>query len=219
MAQPRKLQDRYFKMAKADGYLARSAYKLQEIQEKFRVLRSGDHVIDLGCAPGSWLQVASETVGETGSVVGIDLQEVRHRIGPNVRTMQGDVFKVSAEELFELGGGVFEVVLSDMAPNTSGHGDDLLSARLCHRVLEVLPTLLRAGGCLAMKILEGEDTPHVMNRARRMFRDVAGFKPKSSRDVSRETFIVAKGFRPPAPKVVPPGEPGAPEQDLPPGSV
>lgn len=219
MAQPRKLQDRYFKMAKAEGYLARSAYKLQEIQEKFRLLRTGDHVIDLGCAPGSWLQVASEIVGQEGSVVGIDLQEVRHRIGPNVRTMQGDVFKVSAEELFELGGGIFDVVLSDMAPNTSGHGDDLLSARLCQRVLEVLPTLLRPGGGLAMKILEGEDTPHVMNKARRLFNNVAGFKPKSSRDVSRETFIVAKGFRPPAPKTEPRRDPGTPPQSNPPGSV
>ena len=99
------------------------------------------------------------------------------------------------------------------------YGDDLLSARLCQRVLEVLPTLLRPGGGLAMKILEGEDTPHVMNKARRLFNNVAGFKPKSSRDVSRETFIVAKGFRPPAPKTEPRRDPGTPPQSNPPGSV
>lgn len=200
MAQPRKTQDRFFKMAKADGYLARSAYKLQEIHTKFRIISRGDHVLDLGCAPGSWLQVASEFVGEEGSAVGIDIQDMRHHIAANVRTMKGDVFAVTAAELFELGGGVFDTVLSDMAPNTTGHGDDFLSARLCLRVLEVLPTLLRPGGSLAMKILEGEDTPNVMYRARKMFRQVNAFKPRSSRDVSRETFIVGKGFRPPEPR-------------------
>ncbi len=218
MAQPRKIQDRFFKMAKADGYLARSAYKLQEIHAKFRIINRGDHVLDLGCAPGSWLQVASEFVGEEGSAVGIDVLDVRHHVAPNVRTMKGDVFAVTPADLFELGGGIFDTVLSDMAPNTTGHGDDFLSARLCLRVLEVLPTLLKPGGCLAMKIFEGEDTPNVMYRARKVFRQVNAFKPRSSRDVSRETFIVAKGFRASEARETGPTPTGA-ASDTPPGSA
>lgn len=91
----------------------------------------------------------------------------------------------------EPGSRLFDVVLSDMAPNTSGHGDDLLSARLCRRVLEVAGQVLRPGGNLAMKVLEGGENPALLRETRTMFAKVAGFKPKSSRDVSREMFIVA----------------------------
>ncbi|MFZ4430605.1 MAG: SAM-dependent methyltransferase, partial [Phycisphaerales bacterium] len=90
MAQPRKLHDQYFKLAKAEGYLARSAYKLKEINEKKRLIRRGDRVIDLGCAPGSWLQVVEAIIGQGGLAVGIDLQEVRPIFGPRVTTMVAD---------------------------------------------------------------------------------------------------------------------------------
>src|SRR5262245_29499020 len=98
MPQQRKLHDHFFQKAKSEGYLARSAYKLKEIVERKKSIRKGDRVLDLGCAPGSWLQVASEVVGPRGLVVGLDLQEVEGNFGPNVRAVQGDVFKTSAAD-------------------------------------------------------------------------------------------------------------------------
>ncbi|MCC6229891.1 MAG: RlmE family RNA methyltransferase [Phycisphaerales bacterium] len=199
MPQPRKLHDRYFKQAKAEGYVARSAYKLLEINDKFRIVRSGDRVLDLGCAPGSWMQVAAKTVGNKGLVVGVDLQPVGPNVAPGARTVQGDIFKVEPATLLDLSGSLFDVVLSDMAPSTTGHGDDFLSVRLCRRVLEILPPLLSPGGSLAMKVLEGEEFPELLREVRALFTRVKGFKPDSSRDVSREMFIVADGYRPPVP--------------------
>jgi 23S rRNA (uridine2552-2'-O)-methyltransferase len=195
MAQRRQLHDQYFKKAKAEGYLARSAYKLQEIQERARLIRPGDRVLDLGCAPGSWMQVAAEVVGPKGVVVGIDLQEIRHAFDPNVRTLQADVYKVPAATLLEMSGGLFDVALSDMAPNTSGAGDDFLSVRLCRRMLELINGLLRPGGNAAMKVLEGAEYMDLLRETQSVFRDARGFKPKASREVSREMFIVAKGYR------------------------
>ena len=199
MPQPRKLHDRYFKQAKAEGYVARSAYKLLEINEKFRIVRVGDRVLDLGCAPGSWMQVAAKTVGGRGLVVGVDLQAVGPNVAPGARTVQGDIFKVEPATLLELSGSLFNVVLSDMAPATTGHGDDFLSVRLCRRVIDILPPLLTPGGSLAMKVLEGEEFPELVREVRALFARVKGFKPDSSRDVSREMFIVAGDYRPPVP--------------------
>ena len=198
MAQ-RKLHDEFFKRAKAEGYLARSAYKLKEINERKRLFGRGARVLDLGCAPGAWLQVASKIVGQGGrsAVVGIDLKEVRETIAPNVRTVVGDIYKTPAEELTGLGGGLFDAVLSDMAPDTTGHGDHFLSVRLCRRVLAMLPGLLKPGGNLAMKVFEGEEYPELLREAGRLFREAKGFKPKASRDVSSEMYIVAHGYRPP----------------------
>ncbi|MFM9995411.1 MAG: SAM-dependent methyltransferase [Phycisphaerales bacterium] len=194
----RVLHDPFFKQAKAEGYLARSAYKLKEIQERFKLMPRGGRVLDLGCAPGSWLQVAAETVGPKGTVVGIDLTEVRHDFGPNVRAVKGDVNAIDPGALTAAAGGLFDAVLSDMAPNTSGAGDDFLSARLCRRVLELTPSLLRHGGASVMKILEGTDYPDVLRETRAMFAAARGFKPKASREVSREMYVVATGFKAPA---------------------
>ncbi|MDX2146277.1 MAG: RlmE family RNA methyltransferase [Planctomycetota bacterium] len=230
MAQRRILHDAYFKKAKEEGYLARSAYKLIEIDDRKRVFREGDWVLDLGCAPGSWLQVAAPRVGEAGRVVGVDLQPVQAPMPPNVVTLVGDVFKVQAPALLEQaalleravldGAGSpeprtesgsspdgpsasgasrrgFDIVLSDMAPNTSGHGDDLLSIRLCDRVVELLPAVLRPGGVAVMKVLEGGEFPHLLKRVQARFAEARPFKPDATRDVSKEIYVVAKGYRPP----------------------
>ncbi len=194
MAQ-RKLHDQYFKKAKAEGYLARSAYKLQEINERKRLFGAGARVLDLGCAPGAWLQIAAEVVGPRGVVVGIDLKEVREEIAPTVRTVVGDVYKTSPEELTGLAGAKFDAVVSDMAPDTTGHGDHFLSVRLCRRALEMLPALLRGGGNMAMKVFEGEEYPALMREVQGMFREAKGFKPKASREVSREMYVVGRGYR------------------------
>lgn len=213
MPQPRKLHDQYFLKAKAEGYAARSAYKLKEIQQRKQILRKGDLVLDLGCAPGSWVQVASEVVGGKGRVVGIDLKPVEIKVPANARTEVGDAFKVTPEMVYQLleGSGrepanvkqaYFDAVLSDMAPNTEGgaggSGDHFRSVDLCRRVLELAASLLKPGGNLVMKVFEGESYPDLLRDASRRFAECKGFKPESSREVSREMFIVAKGYKPAA---------------------
>lgn len=195
MAARRVLHDQYFRKAKREGYVARSAYKLLEINEKKSLIRKGDRVLDLGCAPGSWLQVAAELVGPRGSVVGADLSPVTHDFGSNVRTIVGDAFKIEPEAL--LGeSGPFDVVLSDMAPSTSGDlSDHFLSVELCDRVLELAPSVLKTGGSLCMKVFEGEAYPDLLRRTQALFRGVKGFKPKATRDVSREMYVIATGFK------------------------
>lgn len=199
MTRRRQLHDAYFRRAKRDGYLARSAFKLAEINERKRLIRPRDRVLDLGCAPGSWLQVASELVGPEGRVVGIDLQAVTHAMEPNVVTTTGDFTEIDPETLVDAAGGPFDVVVSDMAPKTSGHGDDHLSVRLCRAVLERLAGLLRPGGHLAMKVFEGAEHPALLAQTRALFAEARAFKPRACRDASRETYLVAKGFRPPGP--------------------
>ncbi len=201
MPRKRQLHDRYFKQAKAEGYAARSAYKLKEIQERHRLIKRADRVLDLGCAPGSWLQVAAELVGPEGRVVGIDLLRTRVPPEPNVNVMEGDIYATDPATLRamaypELAGEPpqFDVVMSDMAPNTSGHGDHFLSVRLCRRVLEILPSLLRPTGSMVVKVFEGEEFPEFVRECRAAFGSVWIFKPKASRDVSRETYVVAKGY-------------------------
>src|SRR3954469_1078067 len=174
----RELHDPYFKKAKAEGYLARSAYKLKEINERSRLFGPGARVLDLGCAPGAWLQVAAEIVGPSGVVVGIDLQEVREAIAPNVHTIQGDIYATDARALTGESGALFGAVLSDMAPSTSGHGDHFLSVRLCRRVLDLLPALLKPGGNMVMKAFEGEEYMPLVHEVQQFFREAKGFKPK-----------------------------------------
>jgi 23S rRNA (uridine2552-2'-O)-methyltransferase len=234
LAKPRVLHDVYFKKAKAEGFVARSAYKLIEINQKKRIIRRGDCVLDLGCSPGSWLQVVEKLIGREGRAVGIDLQETKAVLGPTIRTFVGDAFKIDPAELLDAAGlgelrapeadsdaddaaagagagagawqigpvpeghvWLFDAVISDMAPNTTGHGDAFLSARLCDSVLDLCPEVLREGGNLCMKVLEGEPFPELLKRTRTMFKSAGTIKPAASRDISREIFIWALGFRGP----------------------
>ncbi|MHC4975030.1 MAG: SAM-dependent methyltransferase [Planctomycetota bacterium] len=195
--------DAYSKQARREGYVARSAYKLLEIQEKFRVIRRNQRVLDLGCAPGAWLQVASPIVGEEGVVVGIDLQRTQVAGGPNCTALVGDIYETDAETLLKpLGedGGRYGLILSDMAPSTGGgaggSGDHFLSIRLCERVLDMTPDLLKPSGKVVMKVFEGEALPDLRTRAQGMFKGVKSFKPRASRSASREIFLVCGGFKP-----------------------
>jgi 23S rRNA (uridine2552-2'-O)-methyltransferase len=195
----RELHDKFFLQAKAEGYAARSAYKLQEIEERHHLLRPGMRVLDLGCAPGSWLQVAAKRVKLRGAVLGIDLTPVTIELPPNVRTVVGDVFKVTAEDMLDMLGGPADVVLSDMAPNTTGdpEGDHYRSVALCRRVLDLLPTVLDRGGALAMKVFEGGDYPLLLQDTARCFDFVKGLKPEATREVSREMFIIGHRYNGP----------------------
>jgi len=203
----RVLQDKYFRQAKREGYLARSAYKLMEIDDKRRVVQRAGRVLDLGCAPGSWLQVLSERVGSKGTVYGIDLKPVTHEMPDNVRTVVGDFTTIDPAELLE---GLdqnkpgqqarFDGVFSDMAPNTSGAGDDFMSARLCAEIVDRLPVLLRKGGHCVMKVLEGGGTPELIKNCKARFEEAKPLKPDATREMSREIFVVCRRYRPPKPQ-------------------
>jgi 23S rRNA (uridine2552-2'-O)-methyltransferase len=196
----REVQDHYFRLAKEEGYLSRAAYKLIEIDDRRRILRKGDRVLDCGCAPGSWLQVASKRVGESGVVVGIDLKPIGRKIANNVVTVQGDFTQASPDELVALAGKpsrLFDVILADMAPSTSGDpvSDHFRSVRLCESAVDVCPALLRRGGNLVMKVFEGSAYMDLLRKTERLFTDAKGFKPKASRSESTEMYVIALAWR------------------------
>lgn len=193
----RQLHDAYFRQAKAEGYAARSAFKLKQIQDAKQLIRPGNRVLDLGCAPGAWLQVAAELVGPSGSVVGLDLQRVRIPLPPIVHPLVGDAWHIDPTLLLTAGSdkpAKFDVVLSDMAPNTTGHADSERSIQLCHQVLTLLPALLKPTGNLAMKVFEGALYRDLLDTTGMVFSYTRGYKPKASRDVSREMYIIAYGY-------------------------
>ena len=191
----RVLQDKYFKKAKAEGYAARSAYKLKELQQRFELIQRRGRVLDLGCSPGSWLQVAAEYVGREGILVGVDLKPAQVSLNCTCHTLVGDINDLDTDKLIELAGDKFDTVLSDIAPNTSGHGDDLVSAHLCRAVLAIAEKVLKPGGRLGMKIFDGAEYHDVVLETKFRFMQAKGFKPDATRDVSREMYIVAKGFK------------------------
>lgn len=187
----KRVQDHYFKQAKQAGYAARSAFKLEEIDRRQRLLRPGARVLDLGCAPGSWLQVAAARVGAQGRVVGVDLQPVTLTMPPQVTVIQGDVFELSPEDLMP-DGALFDVLLSDMAPRTSGipSADAARSAELVRRALTLSDALLRPGGALLVKVFQGAQLPELRKACQARFATVRLEKPKASRSESVEVFLL-----------------------------
>jgi 23S rRNA (uridine2552-2'-O)-methyltransferase len=212
----KEVQDHFFKLAKEEGYRARSAYKLTEIDDRFRLLRPGARVLDLGACPGSWMQVAARRVGERGLVVGIDLKPIERRgLAGHVISLQGDINELTRETLPErMEGRLFDAVVSDMGPDTSGvpMADSARSVQLCHAMLDRLPFLLRTGGHAAMKVYEGADYPALLQRSKAMFDEARGFKPKASRAESVEMFIVCRGYRGPAKDPAPERDPSLPSR-------
>ena len=195
----RDIHDHWFKEAKRAGWRSRAAFKLIEIDDKRKVLKPGDRVLDLGAAPGSWLQVAAERIGSRGLAVGIDLQLIRADFpANNIHVIQGDAAALEPDQLTDLGLAtdvIFDVLLSDMAPATTGNKDTdhYRSMRLCHLVLDLATRWLRPGGQLVMKSFEGPASKELTDRLREMFETVRPAKPKASRAESREMFLVGQG--------------------------
>lgn len=188
-------KDRYFQQAKAEGYRARSAYKLLQIQERFHVLRRGDVVVDLGAAPGSWSQVSRKLVGPQGRVIALDLQAMEPI--PGVTILQGDMTDPAVQQqVIDLAGGPVDVVLSDAAPFTSGIKvqDHARSIALAEAALSVARRLLKPGGHLVIKVFEGSDLPAFLQETRQSFKSVRLHAPEASRQESKETFVIALGF-------------------------
>jgi 23S rRNA (uridine2552-2'-O)-methyltransferase len=186
-------QDHYSRQAKKDRYPARSVYKLEEIQQKHRLIRKGDKILDLGCSPGSWLLYAAKLTGDKGRVIGIDLKPVKIQVASNTEVITGDVFEINAESL----GNDFKVVLSDMAPATTGHKavDAARSAGLCEAALAIAERVLLPGGSFVCKIFQGPDFNQFLDSVRTGFKSLKIFKPRSSRKASKEIYIIGLGFK------------------------
>ena len=217
----RELHDHWFKEAKREGWRSRAIYKLIAIDEKRRIFSRGDAVLDCGCAPGSWLQYVATRIGDEGVAVGVDLLPMAPLPEGNVHVMEGDLRTVTASTLRDLGGldegTFFDVVISDMAPNTTGHRDTdhLRSIDLCNMVLQRSVELLKEGGNMVMKVFEGSDYPDLVRRTAMCFDEVRPMRPAASRSVSREMFIVAKKRKPQIELDLPPttasGPPAVPD--------
>lgn len=186
-------RDEYYNRAKQEGYRARSAYKLKQIDERANVLSSGDTVVDLGAAPGGWLQVAAETVGPSGTVLGVDRQAIDDLDG--VETLRGDITTEETREQIQNRVGSAEVVLSDMAPEMSGEYelDHARSVHLARQALETAVTILESGGDFVVKVFQGRDLDDFRNDIASEFASLQTVTPAASRDSSSEVYLVAKG--------------------------
>ena len=190
-------QDRYFKKAKQDGYRSRAAYKLVELQQRFRLINPGDRVVDLGAAPGGWLQVAAKLVGPNGKVIGVDVQAIQPFQERNIRLIQGDILTGETQsKVKELLGGTAQCVLSDMAPKLSGirDADMARSYALNQMALQVAKELLRPGGVLLVKSFVSEELQSYTAELKNHFTLVQRTKPEASRQGSSEFYFYAKGY-------------------------
>lgn len=192
--------DHYALKAKKEHFPARSVYKLKEIQQKYKIIKKGDRVLDLGCSPGSWLLYAADLAGKGGEVAGIDLKplsnEISMKLPSNARMYVGDVLSVS-DELSKLIGENYNVVISDMAPATTGSKsvDAARSFELCRAALATAQDVLTSGGAFICKIFQGEDFKKFLDLVKTGFNKQKIFKPESSRKASKEIYIIGFGKR------------------------
>jgi 23S rRNA (uridine2552-2'-O)-methyltransferase len=191
------VQDHYFLKAKKQHYLARAVYKLEEIQKKYKILRAGCRVLDLGAAPGSWIQLARGVVGQSGLIVGIDLKPIEHPFPNRVVTLQGDIFEREFVEAALRDYIPFDVVLSDMAPATSGikMADSARSALLFERAFEIARLALEPGGTFLAKIFHGSEFHQLLAELKKHFGRTRVIRPEATRKQSREIYILAMNLK------------------------
>ena len=190
-------KDAFYRKANKEGYRSRAAYKLMELARRFRLIKAGDRVVDLGAAPGGWLQVAADLAGPKGKVVGIDLQSIAP-VGANVVTMQGDA--TSAEwqtKIKEALGAPADAVLSDLAPHLSGIRDADIArsidlARMAHRIAR---EILRPGGGFLVKTFVADELREYFDELKMDFQNVERSRPEATRKGSSEIYFVARGFK------------------------
>ena len=200
----RQLNDPYVQRAKKEGYRGRAAFKLIEINEKYNFLLPGRNIIDLGCAPGGWLQVAVDKVNSTGKIknakigriIGFDLKEIEPILGAEAYILDfldGD----SPKKIVAIAGGSVDVVMSDMAASSTGHKqtDHLRVVAMCEAAAYLAFDVLEIGGTFVAKVLTGGAEGNLQVLLKQAFEKVSHFKPKSSRADSSEKFVIATGFR------------------------
>ena len=188
-------KDHFFKKAKAEDYLARSVYKLQEIDQKYKIVGKNDLIVDLGAAPGSWSQYCLRKMGEKGRVIGIDLTPVTIK-DPRFVFYNEDIFKINwPEQLSSLNVDRIDVVLSDMAPKTTGIKltDQMRSLELCEMALSFSESYLRRGGHFVCKLFHSDNFKEFQNSMKKEFKKVEVLKPESTRKISKEIFLIGQG--------------------------
>lgn len=192
----RQWADHLTQQAKADNYPARSVYKLEEIQQKFHVMKKKDTILDLGCAPGSWLLYASRQTGPEGRVLGIDIKAVDIDLPANVTVIQDDILCMTDDTFLQQASGC-RVVLSDMAPATTGRKDvdAFRSFELCEMALDVAERFLGMDGHFVCKIFQGNEFVRFEKQVKKRFGSCRIFKPESCRKQSKEIYIIAKNKR------------------------
>ncbi len=191
----KKLHDYYFKRAKEERYLARSVYKLDEINRRYRILRKGTSVLDVGCAPGSWSQYILKKIGP-GRVMGIDIKKRVSVSDSRFTYLEKNLFDLG-QEFFQKNAESFDVITSDAAPKTTGQKftDHQNSLSIVRRVFEISRSVLKDGGTVVAKVFQGEDLKEFVEFMRGRFDRIDLCKPKSSRKESSELFIVAQRMK------------------------
>ena len=200
----RQLNDPYVQRAKREGYRGRAAFKLIEINEKYNFLLPGKNIIDLGCAPGGWLQVAVDKINSTGKIknakigriIGFDLKEIEPILGAEAY-MLDFLDEYSSKKIITIAGGTVDVVMSDMAASSTGHKqtDHLRVIAMCEAAAYLAFEVLEKGGTFVAKVLAGGAEGNLQVLLKQAFEKVSHFKPKSSRADSSEKFVIATGFR------------------------
>jgi len=225
--------DAFAQRARKEGYPARSVYKLEEIDQRTKLLKQGQRVLDLGCAPGSWLLYAAKKVGPSGRVRGVDLKPLETAMPPNTVAIAGDALSPGPEvDAFLRENAPYDVVLSDMAPSTSGTPmqDQARSAELVSRTLDVADAWLNKGGAWVAKLFMSEELVEIRKRVRSMFNEERVLRPEGTRSVSTEVFLVGLGKKTEPSALVsrnadasgaasPPASPSAPREAAPPAAA
>ena len=191
-------RDGFFRKAKREGYRSRAAYKLLEIGQRFRIIRAGHVVVDLGAAPGGWLQVAAELVGPGGRVLGFDLQTVQPLSGKHVQVFELDVLADdAAEQIRALADGAVDCVLSDMAPRLSGirDADQQRALELTRGAFDIARAVLKPRGSFLFKTFTGVDAGALLKEMSGCFQTVQRVRSAATRKGSSEIYVVAKGFK------------------------
>ena len=194
-----KLRDTYYKKAKQEGYRSRAAYKLVELQERFRIFKAGQLVVDLGAAPGGWMQVAAKLVGPSGKVLGVDLQPIEAFHQKSIIIVQGDITVPETEQrIMEYLGRPVDSVISDVAPKLTGirDTDEARSLELNRTALGVAKRLLRAGGSFLIKSFVSEELRIFSTELEKQFRSLQRTRPDASRKGSSEIYFFAKDYEP-----------------------
>jgi 23S rRNA (uridine2552-2'-O)-methyltransferase len=194
-------KDPFYQKAKSEGYRSRAAYKLLELNQRFRLIKPGDRVVDLGAAPGGWVQVASRLIGPKGSVIGVDLQPVTPIPAENVILLQGDITDVeTTAKLKALLPSGADTVFSDLSPRLTGIRDTDISrsAELNLTAFRVAAELLRTGGHFLVKVFVSEEMEAFFRVLKDRFRSVQRTRPQATRRGSSEMYFVAKGFAGPS---------------------
>lgn len=185
------MKDFYTRKSREEGYYARSAYKLKQINKKYNLIRKGNKVLDLGCSPGGWVQASLEITGPEGFVVGVDITSMKKIGAKNFRFIKSDVAEAQIE-------GVFDVIVSDMAPKTTGiqELDHERSFDLAKTALEIAKKHLKQGGNFLCKIFQGKYYQEFLNEVKKNFEFSKTVKPEASKRQSKEMYVIGKCFKP-----------------------